>query len=90
MRDKKKFTEAKRRYAESQGFILNPDEKIVDMIIDGLLENLEKYGCAYCPCRAISGDKEEDRKNICPCVYHKDEIARDSRCHCFLFMKKQD
>jgi ferredoxin-thioredoxin reductase catalytic chain len=86
--DKQKYTEAKRRYAESQGFQLNPDEKVVDMVMDGLIENQNKYGAAYCPCRAISGNKDEDRKNICPCVYHKEEIAKDGKCHCWLFVKK--
>jgi ferredoxin-thioredoxin reductase catalytic subunit len=86
--DRQKYIDAKRRYAESQGFALNPDAKVVDMIVDGLLENLKKHGAAYCPCRPISGDKQEDKKIICPCVYHKEEIARDGKCHCWLFVKK--
>lgn len=86
--DKKKFTEAKKKYAQQNGFTLNPDPQIVDMIIDGLLENIEKKGAAYCPCRTLTGIKEEDRKIICPCIYHKDEIAKDGRCHCWLFVKK--
>jgi ferredoxin-thioredoxin reductase catalytic subunit len=86
--DKKKFTEAKRKYAESQGFALNPDEKVVEMIVDGLLTNLEKHGAAYCPCRTITGNNQEDRKIICPCIYHKDEIEKDGKCHCWLFVKK--
>jgi ferredoxin-thioredoxin reductase catalytic chain len=86
--DKIRFTEAKKRYAENQGFALNPDEKVVDMVIDGLIQNLEKNGAAYCPCRPLSGDKQEDKKNICPCVYHKYEIAKDGKCHCWLFVKK--
>ncbi|MFH1126093.1 MAG: ferredoxin-thioredoxin reductase catalytic domain-containing protein [Candidatus Altiarchaeota archaeon] len=88
MTDKKKFTEAKKKYAEIQGFKLNPDEKVVEMVIDGLLENMDKYGLAYCPCRTITGNKQEDKKNICPCIYHKDEIKKDGRCHCWLFVKK--
>jgi len=86
--DKKRFREAKRRYAESQGFALNPDEKVVDMIVDGLLENLGRHGAAYCPCRPVSGDREADRKIICPCVYHRDELERDGKCHCLLFVRK--
>jgi ferredoxin-thioredoxin reductase catalytic subunit len=85
---KKRFMEAKKSYAEKNGFKLNPDSKVVEMVIDGLLENLENKGAAYCPCRPISGNKEEDKKIICPCVYHRDEIAKDGRCHCWLFVKK--
>jgi ferredoxin-thioredoxin reductase catalytic chain len=83
----KKIKEGCRKYAESQGFRLNPDDKVVEAIIKGLLRNEEKHGARYCPCRLVSGNKEEDKKNICPCVYHKDEIARDGHCHCNLFVK---
>jgi len=48
--------ERMRRYAESQGFQLNPDEKIVGFVIQGLLRNEEKFSYRYCPCRAITGD----------------------------------
>ena len=75
------------RYAESQGFKINPDRKIVDLVLTGLLENERRFGRRYCPCRAITGDPERDEKIICPCVYHKAEIASDGRCHCGLFVK---
>jgi len=76
------------KYAESQGFRLNPDEAIVKTIVEGLLRNEQKFGRRYCPCRAITGDEEQDRKIICPCVYHKDEIKRMGHCHCYLFVSK--
>ena len=37
---------------------------------------------------ARSGDKEKDRAIICPCIYHKDEIAKDGHCHCQLYYRK--
>jgi ferredoxin-thioredoxin reductase catalytic chain len=80
---KKEFAE----YAEKNGFRLNPNEKIVDGIIGGLLKNEEKYGQIYCPCRRVSGDKEEDSKKICPCFWHKDEIEKDGHCFCNLYTK---
>jgi len=75
-------------YAESQGFKLNPDEKIVEIVIKGLLNNKKKHGEIYCPCRVVTGNKEEDKKIICPCIYHKDEIATQGHCKCSLFWKK--
>ncbi|MBI5554435.1 MAG: hypothetical protein HY920_01100 [Elusimicrobia bacterium] len=42
----------------------------------------------YCPCRPISGNQEEDKQKICPCKWHKDEIAADGHCHCQLFFSK--
>ncbi|TES83255.1 MAG: ferredoxin:thioredoxin reductase [Hadesarchaea archaeon] len=77
------------RYAKSQGFQLNPDEKILDLIIQGLLQNEQKFGLRYCPCRAITGDPEQDKKIICPCVYHKDELKQMGHCHCGLFVAKK-
>jgi ferredoxin-thioredoxin reductase catalytic subunit len=76
------------RYAESQGFKLNPDEKLVDSIIQGLLKNEAKYGYKYCPCRTITGDRTKDAKIICPCVYHKEEIRSTGHCYCGLFVAK--
>ena len=66
---------------------LNPDEKIVDMIITGLLKNEEKHGFIYCPCRPVTGNKEEDIPKICPCDWHLDEIKKDGKCLCKLFVK---
>jgi ferredoxin-thioredoxin reductase catalytic subunit len=81
----KKFSED---YANQNGFLLQPDVKIRDMIFTGLLKNEEKYGFRYCPCRRVTGNKEEDKKIICPCIYHKDEIKKDRHCKCMLFLKK--
>lgn len=74
-------------YAKSNGFRLNPDRKAVERVINGLLANEKKYGKRYCPCRRVSGDAEEDSKKICPCAFHKEEIAKDGHCICNLFVK---
>jgi len=76
-----------KKYAKKNGIKLNPNEKIVDGIIAGLKRNEEKYGERYCPCRRVTGDKEIDKKIICPCVYHKEEIEKDGYCYCKLFVK---
>ena len=78
----KEFTE----HAEKNNIKLNPDKKTVERIINGLLENEKKYGKKYCPCRRVTGN-EEDKKKICPCYYHKDEIKKDGRCLCGLFVE---
>ncbi len=74
-------------YAKSNGFRLNPDKKIVEGIIKGLLANEKKHGKKFCPCRRISGNSEEDAKKICPCDFHKQEIEKDGHCFCNLFVK---
>ena len=75
------------KYAEENGFKLNPDKKIVERVINGLLENEKKHGQKYCPCRRVTGDKEEDSKKICPCFWHKDEINKDGHCFCRLYVR---
>lgn len=74
-------------YAKEQGFKLNPDDKIVNFVLKGLLKNKKEKGELYCPCRRVTGNKQEDEKIICPCIYHLSEIKEQGRCHCDLFVK---
>jgi len=75
-------------YAEKNGFMLNPDKKVVERLVTGLLLNEEKWGAKYCPCRRISGNQKEDQPKICPCKWHREEIEKDGQCFCGLFHKK--
>jgi len=88
--DTEKLRELMKKHAESQGFKLNPDEKVVNFIIKGLLENEARRGYRYCPCRVITGDRPKDAKIICPCVYHKGEIRGMGHCHCGLFVARNN
>ncbi len=88
--NKKKVEQLKtesKEYAKSQGFKLNPDEKIANFVIKGLLKNKKEKGELYCPCRRVTGNKDDDEKIICPCIYHLSEIKEQGRCHCGLFVK---
>lgn len=61
---------------------LNPDEKIVKAIQDGL-----KMKGGYCPCRVA---KTEDTK--CMCKEFRDQIADvdfEGFCHCRLYYKSK-
>ena len=84
----KKLIKEYQDYAEKNGFQLNPNQEVVKKLMHGLLENEKKYGAKYCPCRRVSGNKQKDKKIICPCVYHKKEIEEQGHCHCFLFVQK--
>mgnify|MGYP001573901931 CR=1 FL=1 len=82
----KKYSE----YAKNNGFQLNPDKKIVERVINGLLMNEKKYGKKYCPCRRVpqpNEPPEEAAKKVCPCFWHKDEIKKDGHCFCNLYVK---
>ena len=76
-------------HAESNGIRVNPDPKFVDAIVTGLLKNEERHGPGkrYCPCRPVTGNEEQDKKIICPCAFHMDEIKSNGRCHCGLFVR---
>lgn len=87
MNDYDKIMNWAQAYAGKNGFALNPDKEILEIVIHGLSANRQKHGKQYCPCRMRTGDEEEDKKIICPCVSHKEEIERDGRCHCALFFK---
>lgn len=86
--EKEKVRQFTKNYCKLTGYTLNPDEKIAEMIIEGLAKNRVNKGFQYCPCRPLSGNLEEDKLKICPCKWHKDEIAADSHCHCQLFFSK--
>jgi len=74
-------------YAKKNGFKLNPNKNIVEQIIKGLLLKEGKFGFRYCPCRKIGKNQEENKKIVCPCVFHKEEIEKYGHCHCMLFVK---
>jgi len=74
-------------YAERNGLKLNPNREMVERLIKGMLENEKKFGERYCPCRRVTGNREEDKGKICPCQWHLQEIERDGHCFCGLFVK---
>lgn len=86
--DKEKLKKNCQEYADKEGLMLNPDEKMLDMVFSGLLRNEKLHGEIYCPCRRVTDDKEENKRIICPCSYHKEEIKEDGHCKCFLFFKR--
>lgn len=75
-------------YADSSDLKLNPNEKIVEGIINGLLRNKKFKGDIYCPCRVVTGNKTKDKEIACPCVFHRGEIELQDHCKCNLFWKK--
>lgn len=85
--NKKQLLEIYEKYAKSKAWKINSDKKLVDWILARLLINEKKHGFRYCPCRVITGIKKIDAKSICPCSYSKEEVEKNGRCHCSLFVK---
>ncbi len=84
---KSRLFKGSEKYAEKAGYKLNPEVEIVETIVVGLAKNKLKHGCAYCPCMIVTGDPNEDKKIICPCRVHKEDIEKRGKCHCGLFVK---
>ncbi len=83
-----KYFESLKKFAPTQDLILNPDWEIVKPLLEGLLQNGERYGVRTCPCRVASGDREKDRDIICPCEYAKPDIKEYDACYCWLFVSQ--
>ena len=84
---KKKMLEVYQKYATLNNLKLNPNQKILLTILEGLLRNLRVYDECYCPCRIILGNPGKDKGKICPCQDYEEEVERDGYCHCRLFVK---
>ena len=87
--NKSELKKISQEYAKKKGFSLQPDPVKLDLILEGLLNREKVYGFRYCPCRRVTGDPEEDKKIICPCIYHEDEVKHDGQCKCLLFLRKE-
>ncbi len=68
------------REAEAGGYHLNPDIAFTKDLVRGLLVNERRYGYWGCPCRLLSGNKEEDLDIICPCDYRDADIVEHDAC----------
>jgi len=74
-----------KEYAESKGFVLNPNQKALEGLVNAFLRVKKAKGEFYCPCRIVSGNKEKDKEIICPCIFHRGEIELQGKCKCTLF-----
>ena len=84
-----KIMERLQRYSEKKHASLNPDTQITAKLIESLLENQKRYGYWACPCRLVSGKREEDRDIICPCDYWEPDVLEFGACFCGLFVSQK-
>jgi len=77
------------KYAESNGYHLNPDVEFIKDLIKSLLVNQERYGYWACPCRLASGNREEDKDIICPCDYRNPDVEEFGACYCALYVSQE-
>jgi ferredoxin-thioredoxin reductase catalytic subunit len=74
--------------AKTYGYYLTPQLDLLQMFIEGLKTNEDRYGYASCPCRLATGNFEIDRDIICPCDYRDPDVAQYGACYCRLYVNK--
>jgi len=71
---------------EPKGYFFNSDKVRVFDLLKALIVNKERYGYMACPCRLASGEKENDKDIICPCVYREPDVKEYGSCYCNLYV----
>ena len=74
---------------EPQGYYLNKDRDQCFEIIGGGMANKKQYGYMACPCREVSGVRDQDKDIICPCDYMNADVEEYGTCYCNLFVSKE-
>ena len=78
-----------KKIQEPKGYFFNKDKEIVFELLKGLIENKERYGYMVCPCRLSSGERDNDKDIICPCVYREPDVKEYGSCYCNLYVSKE-
>jgi ferredoxin-thioredoxin reductase catalytic subunit len=74
--------------AKTYGYYLVPQQELLQMFLEGLKTNEERYGYPSCPCRLATGNLDIDRDIICPCDYRDPDVAQYGSCYCRLYVNK--
>ena len=74
--------------AKTYGYYLTPQPDLLQMFLEGLKTNEDRYGYPLCPCRLATGNLEIDRDIICPCDYRDPDVAEFGACYCRLYVNK--
>jgi ferredoxin-thioredoxin reductase catalytic subunit len=70
----------------AKGYFFNADKKRTLELLEALLQNKDRYGYMACPCRLASGDRENDKDIICPCIYREPDVEEYGSCYCNLYV----
>ncbi|MCW4028319.1 MAG: ferredoxin:glutaredoxin reductase [Candidatus Bathyarchaeota archaeon] len=74
--------------AKTFGYYLTPQPDLLQMFLEGLKTNEERYGYPSCPCRLATGNLDLDRDIICPCDYRDPDVAQYGSCYCRFYVNK--
>jgi ferredoxin-thioredoxin reductase catalytic chain len=73
----------------TKGYYFSKDKTRVFELLEALLTNKARYGYMGCPCRLVSGNRENDKDIICPCVYRVPDVEEFGSCYCNLYVSKE-
>ncbi|MCE5296169.1 MAG: ferredoxin:thioredoxin reductase [Euryarchaeota archaeon] len=74
---------------DALGFKFTPDAELVDYCLEQEMVLYERHGIPFCPCKGLTGVREEDMRKVCPCIpWHKAHFDKMKRCWCGLFVHK--
>lgn len=74
---REEFIERIKKFAETHSLGFGSKKNV---LIEAILK---KEG--YCPCRRV-----RTPETLCPCAYALEEIAKNGRCMCGLFVRRDD
>ena len=89
MMDVEKLREMLKKAQEPKGYFFSKDRERVTELLEALLSNKDRYGYMVCPCRLASGDREQDKDIICPCVYRTPDVEEYGSCYCNLYVSEE-
>ena len=85
----KKLYDMLKKVQEPKGYFFNKDlDRTLDLM-EGLILNKQRYGYMCCPCRIASGDRENDKDVICPCIYRVPDVKEYGSCYCNLYVSRE-
>ena len=89
MMNAEQLYEQLKKVQEPKGYFFSNDKKQVLELLEGLIANKDRYGYMACPCRLASGDRDNDKDIVCPCVYRAPDVAEFGSCYCNLYVSKE-
>jgi ferredoxin-thioredoxin reductase catalytic chain len=87
--DVQKLYEMLKKVQEPKGYFFNKDKDRVFELLEALITNKARYGYMACPCRLASGNRENDKDIICPCIYRDPDVEEFGSCFCNLYVSKE-
>ena len=77
------------KVVDALGYKFSPDLELVEFCLEQEVKLEEKHGIPYCPCKAITKDRAQNMKMVCPCIpFHREHFDAMKRCWCGLFVHK--